>query len=189
MTTRDEDLTWFRELLAPIGRITVRRMFGGAGFYADGRIMALEVDGGLYLKVDAQTRPRFEAAGCRPFVYMGGGKPVAMSYWSAPDEAMDDPDAMTPWARLAMDAATRAAAAKPAAKKTGAKRTAVEKVAVKKTVLKKSVLKKTALKKSAMKKAVTKKAVTKKAVTKKAVTKKATARNATAGKTARQRNT
>lgn len=174
MTTRDEDLTWLRELLAPIGGITVRRMFGGAGFYADGRIMALEVDGGLYLKVDAQTRPRFEAAGCRPFVYMGGGKPVAMSYWSAPDEAMDDPDAMTPWARLAMDAATRAAAAKPAVKKTDAKRTAVEKVAVKKTVSKKAASKKTALKKTALKKAVTK---------------KATARNATAGKTARQRNT
>lgn len=174
MTTRDEDLTWFRELLAPIGRITVRRMFGGAGFYADGRIMALEVDGGLYLKVDAQTRPRFEAAGCRPFVYMGGGKPVAMSYWSAPDEAMDDPDAMTPWARLAMDAATRAATAKPAAKKTGAKRATVEKVAVKKTAVKKTATKKTASKKSALKKAVTKKAA---------------ASITTAGKTARQRNT
>ncbi len=116
MTSRDEDLDWFRELLAPLGRITVRRMFGGAGLYADGLIVGLEVEGGLYLKTDEQTRAAFAEAGGSPFVYDGKGKPIVMSYWTPPEEAMDSPEAMRPWARLALDAAQRAALSRPVKK-------------------------------------------------------------------------
>ncbi|MBL8262656.1 MAG: TfoX/Sxy family protein [Xanthomonadaceae bacterium] len=114
MGSRDEDIAWFRELLAPIGQITVRRMFGGAGVYADGLIVGLEVGGALYLKTDDQTRQAFADAGGQPFVYDGKGQPVTMSYWTPPEEAMDSPEAMQPWARLALAASLRAAAAKPA---------------------------------------------------------------------------
>ncbi len=133
MTSRDEDLDWFRELLAPLGRITVRRMFGGAGLYADGLIVGLEVEGGLYLKTDDRTRPAFAEAGGSPFVYDGKGKPIVMSYWTPPEEAMDSPEAMRPWARLALEAAQRAAAARPVKKtakksvKRSAKKTSVKK--------------------------------------------------------------
>ncbi|MBP6749771.1 MAG: TfoX/Sxy family protein, partial [Xanthomonadaceae bacterium] len=81
MTSRDEDIAWFRELLAPIGPTTARRMFGGSGLYADGRIVALEIEGTLYLKTDAQTRQRFAEAGGSPFVYAGKGRQVETSYW------------------------------------------------------------------------------------------------------------
>ena len=114
MGSRDEDIAWFRELLAPIGQITVRRMFGGAGLYADGLIVGLEVGGALYLKTDDQTRQAFADAGGQPFVYDGKGQPVTMSYWTPPEEAMDSPEAMQPWARLALAASLRVAAAKPA---------------------------------------------------------------------------
>jgi DNA transformation protein len=100
------------ELMSGVGRIAARRMFGGHGLYHDGRMVALVADGRLYLKVDAQTRAAFEAAGSSPFVYAGKGKPVTMSYWLAPDEALDDPSAMTPWARRAIEAAAHAAAGK-----------------------------------------------------------------------------
>lgn len=128
MTSRDEDLDWFRELLAPLGRITVRRMFGGAGLYADGLIVGLEVEGGLYLKTDDRTRAAFAEAGGSPFVYGGKGKPIVMSYWTPPEEAMDSPEAMRPWARLALEAAQRAAAARPVKKtaKKSVKRSAKE---------------------------------------------------------------
>jgi DNA transformation protein and related proteins len=116
MAARDEDIAWFRELLAPIGRITARRMFGGTGLYADGLIVGLEVEGALYLKTDDISRPHFAEAGGHPFVYDGKGKPITMSYWTPPDEAMDSPEAMRPWARLALEAASRAALAKPAKK-------------------------------------------------------------------------
>lgn len=116
MTSRDEDIAWFCELLAPLGRIAARRMFGGAGLYAEGLIVGLEVEGVLYLKTDEISRQAFADAGGHPFVYDGKGKPVTMRYWTPPEEAMDSPEAMRPWARLALDAALRSAAKKPAKK-------------------------------------------------------------------------
>jgi DNA transformation protein len=56
----------------------------------------------------------FQAAGCQPFVYLAKGKPMTVNYRSAPDEAMESPALMRPWARLALDAAVRAHAAKAA---------------------------------------------------------------------------
>jgi DNA transformation protein and related proteins len=148
MSTRDEDIAWFVELLAPIGRITGRRMFGGAGIYADGMIVGLEVDGALYLKTDDQTRQAFADAGGHPFVYdgkgkhgkgkHGKGKAITMSYWTPPDEAMDSPEAMRPWAQRALDAAFRSAVAKPT------KKAASRNVAVKKAIAKKPAAKKRA---------------------------------------------
>ena len=116
MSMRDENIAWFCELLAPVGRIDARRMFGGAGLYADGLIIGLEVEGALYLKTDESSRQSFADAGGHPFVYDGKGKSITMSYWTPPEEAMDSPEAMRPWARLALDAALRSAAKKPAKK-------------------------------------------------------------------------
>ncbi|KNZ32243.1 MAG: competence protein TfoX [Methylibium sp. NZG] len=101
------------ELLSPLGLVRTRRMFGGVGFYLDDVFIALIAYGRLYLKVDAQTRPQFEAAGCEPFVFDTSEKSVAMSYLSAPEEAMESPPLMQNWARLALAAALRARAAKP----------------------------------------------------------------------------
>ncbi len=83
-------------------------MFGGHGLRVDGHFVALIAFDRLYLKVDAQSRPQFAAAGCEPFVYAGKHKPVTMSYWSAPPQAMDAAESMRPWAQLALDAALRA---------------------------------------------------------------------------------
>ncbi|MGL6111319.1 MAG: TfoX/Sxy family protein [Rubrivivax sp.] len=103
------------ELLAPMGPVSARPMFGGHGLRIDGHFMALIAFDRLYLKVDSSTRPQFEAAGCQPFVYPGRGKPVTMSYWTVPPQAMESPMWMQPWARLALDAALRARASKPSA--------------------------------------------------------------------------
>jgi DNA transformation protein and related proteins len=103
------------ELLAPLGAVRARRMFGGHGLYIDELFVALVVFERLYLKVDAQTQPAFSAAGCEPFVYDGKNKPITVSYWTVPAEAMESPVLMQPWARQAMAAALRARAAKPAA--------------------------------------------------------------------------
>lgn len=100
------------ELLGPLGAARSRRMFGGHGLYSEELFVAIVAFERLYLKVDAQTRERFERAGCTPFVYEGRGQPITMSYWSVPDEAMESPALMQPWARLALDAALRSRAAK-----------------------------------------------------------------------------
>jgi DNA transformation protein len=82
-------------------------MFGGAGIYRDGVMFALVAGDDIYLKVDDATRERFREADCRCFVYEKNGKAVEMSYWSLPDEALDEPDLLKVWADLAWQAALR----------------------------------------------------------------------------------
>jgi DNA transformation protein len=82
-------------------------MFGGAGIYRDGIMFALVSDDEIFLKSDETTSTRFREAGCRPFVYEKGGRPVEMSYWSVPEEAMDDAEMLKAWADLAYQAALR----------------------------------------------------------------------------------
>ena len=114
--TDDGLLAHVRELLDPLGRIALRSMFGGHGVYCDGLFFAIVIDGRLYLKVDDETRPRFKAAGSAPFVYEGRSAPVEMSYWHAPESAMDSAEDMRPWAHLAIAAALRKPAKKVAPK-------------------------------------------------------------------------
>lgn len=103
----DAFLTHLHDLFATFGPIGTRAMFGGHGLYFDGRIIGVVIDDALYLKVDAETVPMFEAAGCAPWVYTGQEQPITMSYWSLPDEATESPQAMLPWAKLAHGAALR----------------------------------------------------------------------------------
>ncbi len=88
-------------------------MFGGWGLYQGDVIVAIIAFERLFLKTSAETRPRFKAAGCEAFVYDAKTGAVAMSYWSAPAEALDSPALMQPWARLALQAALAARAAAP----------------------------------------------------------------------------
>lgn len=96
-----------------LGPVNVRRMFGGAGVYADGVMFGLIAEDTLYLKGDVETKRDFEAEGLCPFVYEGRGRKISMSYWRAPERLLDDPDELVVWARTALEAARRAAAAKP----------------------------------------------------------------------------
>ena len=122
MATSTAEIEHLMELLAPLGTVTARRMFGGWGLYVDGSMLAIVVEGEPLLKVDALTRERFEQAGCRPFVYRARGREIPMSYWSVPEEALDSADAMRPWALLAQEAARRKPLGKPRAKKAGSAR-------------------------------------------------------------------
>jgi DNA transformation protein len=121
MRTDEGFLEWLAELLEPLGRVTLRRMFGGHGVYVDGVFMAIGADGRPYFKADAETEADFAAAGCTPFLFESRGKSVPSSYWSVPESALDSADDMRPWARRAIAAALRkptVRAAKKAARKT-----------------------------------------------------------------------
>ncbi|WAC73564.1 TfoX/Sxy family protein [Roseateles sp. SL47] len=102
------------ELLDMLGPMRAKRMFGGYGLYAEDLFVAIITSDQLYLKTDAQTRPRFEAAGCAPFRYERRAKDgkvtvAALGYFQPPEEALESAALMAPWARLAMEAALRAA--------------------------------------------------------------------------------
>jgi DNA transformation protein len=106
MPVSPDFLDYVLEQLHPLGGITHRRMFGGVGVSRHELSFALIADDVLYFKVDEASRPDFEAAGCEAFKPFGGDK--AMSYWTVPMEALEDPDEMAAWTTRALDAAMRA---------------------------------------------------------------------------------
>ena len=111
MSANKDFADYCAELLSGLGAVRVKRMFGGHGVYVDGLFVAIVAGETLYLKADAQTVPRFEAAGCEPFTYTAkGDRHVTLGYRAAPAEAMDSPALMRPWAALALQAALRAGA-------------------------------------------------------------------------------
>lgn len=101
------------ELLEPLGKISSKIMFGGHGIYCNGIIMGLVINRAFYLKVDDQTQVLFEKVGSKPFEYEMKSKHVSMSYWSAPEDAMESAEQMLPWARLAYASALRKAESIP----------------------------------------------------------------------------
>lgn len=113
MATRPNEFVQFCcDLLSTAGPCVARRMFGGYGISVEGLTLAILADLGqgerLWLKADAQTRSVFEAAGCQRFTYLAKGNARSMDYYSAPDDAMEAARDMTPWALLALQAATAA---------------------------------------------------------------------------------
>jgi DNA transformation protein and related proteins len=107
------------ELLAPLGAVRPRVMFGGHGIYVDEVFCAIVAHDTLYLKVDDGNRADFEALGYGPFKPFED-KDTVMSYYEVPAEVMDDHRAIVDWARKAMEAARRSGTRKRA---TGAPRT------------------------------------------------------------------
>lgn len=101
------------EMMRPAGRASARAMFGGHGVYVDGMIVGIVDDDVLYLKTDAETRAAFVERDLTPFTYRKKtGEVETTSYFRPPDEALESPDAMREWLRLALGAALRAASRK-----------------------------------------------------------------------------
>jgi DNA transformation protein len=107
-------VSWLCERLAPLGQIRPKAMFGGFGVYCDGLFFAIVIDDQIFLKVDTTSRPEFEAAGCEPFTYVMRGKRQSMSYYTLPEEAVEDDLAFLGWARRGLEAALRARAVEEA---------------------------------------------------------------------------
>jgi DNA transformation protein len=137
------------ELLSPLGATRSHRMFGGHALYVDELCIALVFRDALYLKVDDASRAAFEAAHCQPFVYETRlGEHGSLSYFTAPEEAMESPHEMIPWARRALAAAVAARAKAPPKKKPAAKKVAAKKAAASKAVAGKASAKTAAPKKA-----------------------------------------
>lgn len=99
------------ELFSGFAPVTVRRLFGGAGIFADGIMFALIAGGVIYLKADAHNTPDFERENLEPFSYARKKERRAvMSYRRMPDRLYDDPAELAQWAQRALDAAQRGSA-------------------------------------------------------------------------------
>lgn len=102
-----EFVEYLHEVFETFGPIRARRMFGGFGIYHDDLMFGLVADDVLYLKADAESAESYVARGLTQFEYIKQGKPMRMSYYTAPEEIFDDPEAARVWASLAFEAALR----------------------------------------------------------------------------------
>ena len=62
MVASDSFAEFLREQLAPLGRLTMRRMFGKTGVFCDGVMFGMVADNTLYVRVDDDNRAVFEEA-------------------------------------------------------------------------------------------------------------------------------
>ena len=115
-----------RELFAELGAVQIKRMFGGAGGYANGTMFLLLDDETIHLKVDDALKAELKRAGSGPFVWTPqhgprAGEKIDLGYWRLPEDALDDPPLAAAWGRKALAVAR----AKAALKKAPAKKRAV----------------------------------------------------------------
>jgi DNA transformation protein len=105
----DEGLyAWVEEALAPLGRVTMRKMMGGATLYLDGTIFAILVEGEIWFKSDIQGDALWDAQGCERFsMTFKDGRVDTMNYRRAPLDVYDDAAAMRHWAGPAVGAGSR----------------------------------------------------------------------------------
>ncbi len=113
MVASDGFAEFLREQLAPLGRVTMRRMFGKNGVFCDRLMFGMVTDDTLYVRVDDQNRDVFqEAASAPPLSYEKQGRAIDLSFWRVPERLLDEPDALVAWARAALAAARRVASAR-----------------------------------------------------------------------------
>jgi DNA transformation protein and related proteins len=111
MAASDSFAEFLSEQLAPLGRVTMRRMFGKTGVFCDGLMLGMVADNTLYFRVDDGNRAAFkEAASFPPLNYRKKGDTIDLSFWRAPERLFDEPDEFVTWARIALAAARRVAA-------------------------------------------------------------------------------
>ena len=111
MVASDGFAEFLRDQLAPLGRITLRRMFGKTGVFCDGFMLGMVRDNALYFRVDDGNRAAFkEAESFPPLNYEKKGGTIDLAFWRAPERLFDEPDELVAWARAALGAAQRVAA-------------------------------------------------------------------------------
>ena len=99
-------------LMQSIGPVNAKFMFGGYGIFLEGLMFGLVADSVLYLKADKETESEFKSKGLEKFTYNKKGKEFKMSYYQAPEAALEDEGEMSLWAAKAFSTAQRAASKK-----------------------------------------------------------------------------
>jgi DNA transformation protein and related proteins len=110
MVASDSFAEFLREQLAPLGRLTMRRMFGKTGVFCDGVMFGMVRENTLYFRVDDHNRATFkEAQSFPPLNYEKKGSTIDLSFWRVPERLFDEPDDLVTWAQAALAAARRVA--------------------------------------------------------------------------------
>jgi DNA transformation protein len=111
MVASDSFAEFLSEQLAPLGALSMRRMFGKTGVFCDGVMLGMVSDNTLYFRVDDDNKAFFrEAEVFPPLNYEKKGESIDLAFWRVPERLFDEPDELVAWAREALAAAHRVAA-------------------------------------------------------------------------------
>lgn len=102
-------------LLAPLGPVGSKRFFSGSGLVFEDSIFGFVMGDSVYLRVDDANRPKYRAAGSKPFAYSTKARRVTVeAYYELPPELLDEPETLCAWAGEAVSVAQRVEAEKRA---------------------------------------------------------------------------
>jgi DNA transformation protein len=121
MTASAEYTAYVLEHLEALFPVRVARFFGGVGLYFDTCQFAMIMGNTLYFSVDADSRPKYEQAGMRPFSYLTKkGRVQVRKYYELPEDVLTEPEQLQNWANQAMEVAfkTQKPMKKPKSKST-----------------------------------------------------------------------
>ena len=102
MAVDPNDIAYILEQLSEIPDVTHKKMFGGAGFFKDGKMFGALMGGEstFRLKVDDSNRERYEQAGMSDWSHpKSRGR---MPYYTVPEEIIADPLKLSEWALLSI---------------------------------------------------------------------------------------
>ncbi|MEZ4657964.1 MAG: TfoX/Sxy family protein [Caldilineaceae bacterium] len=81
----------FTQRLLPLGEISSKKMFGGHGIFANGKMFAIvDSSGGIFLKAADANLAAFEQA--------GSAKHGRMPYYAIPEAVLQDDEQLLTWA-------------------------------------------------------------------------------------------
>lgn len=114
VSTKDKEFVYYIiDLMQAAGPVYAKGMFGGHGIFLDGLMFGLVANSILYLKTDKESEIDFKDRGLQAFTYSKKGKTIKMSYYQAPEDALENSEEMNFWANRAYSAALKAASKKP----------------------------------------------------------------------------
>ena len=105
------------DLLAGLDGVAIRPMFGGHGLFREGLMFGCLAADVLYVRADGERAARLKGEGSSGFTFETRGREMTMPYWTVPDSAMDDADALVAMCRDAFGDAVAADQAKPKGKR------------------------------------------------------------------------
>lgn len=104
MAVSEGYLQFILDQLTGLGRITTRRIFSGVGLYLNDVIFGLIFKDQLYFKTDDVSRVEYEKCGMQGFRTQSEKRApkLKMTYYTVPADVLEDPEALTVWARGAL---------------------------------------------------------------------------------------
>ena len=103
MAVQKEYIDFVIDQLELIQPFETKKMFGGVGFFKEGKMFAMIGGNQFRLKVDESNKGAFEEAGMKP--YQSSTKKKGMPYWEVPVSILEDKDKLCEWAKKSIEIA------------------------------------------------------------------------------------